>query len=163
MVPFNSTGHHSNFRRQVLRQVLAIPMPNLRSQLMPLSGVSQVLSPVLLAPPLLLQSPTQKRPFQFPRIHSAKPAFAAHIGHVFVKTRSLDIFWRSHLVAGEAAKPARPPAKPARIFRASTDKTCARFVSISAANWHAAARHSKKKACTPGETRGKFAISACLF
>ena len=130
-------------------------MPNLRSQLMPLSGVSQVLSPVLLAPPLLLQSPTQKRPFQFPRIHSAKPAFVPRIRHVFVKTRSLDIFWRSHLDAGEAAKPA---AKPARNFGAFPIKTRSSILaastakpaqlSISPANWHAAARHSKKK-CAP--------------
>ena len=154
-------------------------MPNLPSQRTILSGVSLVLSLVLLGPPLLLQSPTQKtqnsipahslsktRHWQTtPSTFSSKPAPSIFFGYraslrlVALRLQNPSTIWQN-----PPAKPATSATKPACIFRALTDKTCVNFLSISAANyWHAATRHFKKLTCNPCETRGKFAISARLF
>ena len=154
-------------------------MPNLPSQRTILSGVSLVLSLVLLGPPLLLQSPTQKTQISIPAhplsktrhwqstpaTFSSKPAPSIFFGYraslrlVALRLQNPSTIWQN-----PPAKPATSATKPACIFRALTDKTCVNFLSISAANyWHAATRHFKKLTCNPCETRGKFAISARLF
>ena len=59
---------HSIYRTRVLSRVLAIPLQNPRSQGCGLQQLSQVLSQVLQATPLLLHRQQKKDALQFPRI-----------------------------------------------------------------------------------------------
>ena len=105
----------------------------------------------------------KKRHLQFSHFYSARLVLRLTPAAIFVKTCGLENLLAILPCQAEAAKPATSATKPACNFRALTDKTCVKFVSISAANWHAAARHSKKKHAPLAKLAVKFAIPARLF
>ena len=86
----------------------------------------------------------KKRHLQFPRTLLTRLALWPTPAAFFVKTCGLENLLAILPCQAEAAKPATPATKPACVFCALTNKTCVYFVSISAVNWHASARHSKK-------------------